>query len=666
MSTARAEYHNRVVWLSRLLWDNVLPWLDTPTNGATLLAPIRTTDDAVTLLSVCEGVFPLVPRACRLILNHDSKYYLALEVAAEACAQSCLRWLIKHHVSNETHSSDTSAATENELNAGNNGNKTKELVHILEGLCCGGHLEMAQKLVAGVWPDPTIWSCDRFLLDDHVRNSDLLAGVCKKGHLDVVKWMVERFGYMDHPWELYGPMISALSKGRLEVAKWIVGSIGPQSLKKYYSGRAEFIQGEACRGGNVETVKWALEMFPVGADSPFKGTTAFYFLRTNCTAVCECIRDRILPIDDSFIDALPNAEVLSEMVKRVCPKEGGLDLLKWAVEEHSVTPTPEIFRAACKNQTENLDVMKWLSTKVSLSPEDACESFVISLATNNIATASWLDESFGIMKNTTTGVSSVLSKMCKHIQSGDERAQGVKWLLNHPTMANLDESLVAETVKYLLGKKRLSATPLFIIEKFPISEPTHTELLLGVLKESLQGDTLTQVKKVISMGEFTKESVAQCLANPELISFGSIKSVKWLITHFQLEREHITLDNNTLLHNLVARRQASCAEWLINRFHITLDEVLELHWDPSAFSASDLFTFQMMLRVFPGITSETVKQHWMCLVTHTPVMAQFTMRVFPDITTRDIAEYWSQQRPWKRPSSIRNWLGDTFPILLQL
>ncbi|KAH3767092.1 hypothetical protein Pelo_1041 [Pelomyxa schiedti] len=650
--------------------------------------PTISSKDSVTLMSVGEGFFPLVPRTCRLVLSHDNKYYNALEAAAEAGAQSCLNWLITNHNANNNNNDGVNDQ------AGNRRNETKEFIRVVGGLCCGGHLDTATRLMDvyrgghGHWPSNGItwWGGCRGegegYIVEHVKMENTISEVCRRGHLDVAKWMVERFGYTDH-WELlYGPLTAALSKGRLEVAKWIMGEINdPQSVKKYFSGRPRIIHGLACRSGNVEAIKWVLHMFPL--DYTITGGTFFHYLRENCTAVCECIKEHApLPFNPGDIDSIPNAEVLrwttsafpsfkitSEIIQIACPKEGGLDLLKWAIEDHSVTPTPELFRAACKNRTENLEVMKWLSTKVTLSPEDACECFAISLSINNITTASWLDESFGIMKHATTtpfGVGSVFVRVCKHITQ-ERRIEGVKWILNHPGMSRVEERLIVKAVRHLVFKKNLSVTPLLIIEKFPlISEPTRTEVLIGVLQESVQGDTITQVKKVISMDEFTKESVAQCLANPELNVFGSMKALKWLITHFQLEREHIALNNNTLLQNLLKHRKASCAEWVINRFHITLDEVLLLTWEPSPFTESDLFTWHMMLRVFPGITAETVKQHWMCFVTNTPVIAQFTMRVFPDITTRDIADYWSEQKPWKRPSSIRNWLGDAFPVLCQL
>ncbi|KAH3705870.1 hypothetical protein Pelo_19582 [Pelomyxa schiedti] len=171
---------------------------------------------------------------------------------------------------------------------------------------------------------------------------------------------------------------------------------------------------------------------------------------------------------------------------------------------------------------------------------------------------------------------SILERVCEHIPFRQERREGVKWLLNHLEMTGVKEGLIVKAVRHLVFIKCLLATPLLIIEKFPIiSEPTRTELLVGLLKESVQGGNLSQVKQVISMGE------------------------------------HITVNSNILLQNLLANKQASCAEWLINRLHIALDEVLELCWEPFPFAAFDVFTFQMMLRVFPGITSETVK-HFRC------------------------------------------------------
>ncbi|KAH3723330.1 hypothetical protein Pelo_17966 [Pelomyxa schiedti] len=140
-------------------------------------------------------------------------------------------------------------------------------------------------------------------------------------------------------------------------------------------------------------------------------------------------------------------------------------------------------------------------------------------------------------------------------------------------------------------------------------------------------------------GGFTKDSVSMCLSGAR--SAGSSKILKWLITHFQLEREHLTADNNQILFKLISWGQECCAEWLINKFNITFEEVLRIPWDPLRYLFwFDLATWQMIVEVFPaGITATVIKEKFLQLVCHSPVIAQFTLRHFPDVSMEEIAGF---------------------------
>ncbi|KAH3714152.1 hypothetical protein Pelo_19340 [Pelomyxa schiedti] len=237
-------------------------------------------------------------------------------------------------------------------------------------------------------------------------------------------------------------------------------------------------------------------------------------------------------------------------------------MVKWVTGVADVPLNSFMFGRACENLGDNVELVQWLSSNVEtpLSDEDVLDSFIEALAKANTAVASWLDAKFHIM-----GATQELA------------VDGVKWLLNHPAMAHVEERFVVKAVRHLVFKSCMSTIPLFIIEKVPISEPHRNELVAGLLHIILQCDTLTQVQKVVSMGEFDKETVAKCLTSTDYdqhIQFSSSKVVKWLITHFQLERHHITLNNNALLLNLLIQHHSSCAEWLINMFHFSLDEVI--------------------------------------------------------------------------------------------
>ncbi|KAH3763300.1 hypothetical protein Pelo_4852 [Pelomyxa schiedti] len=706
----REEHNDRVLLVSRIVWDNVVQWLlPSSRRSWSTPPPDLTREHCVTLARVGEGVFPLVPRVCRLILSRTHKYYTALGAAAEAGASSCLCWLLKSHNSNNN--TERSNFSTEEVK------EKRELMCVLDGLCCGGHSEMAQALVdyhhgGGILPGitwrkqersdperrtPGFWYSGRssgsgggesdpgtrverrgvdWDLAYHVKSSNLLERVCDKGHMGVARWLVERFDIRDEPWELIWALVGAVRGGHLELAKWAASqSVHVIPLLIRHEGLVDY---EACQSGNLGVVKWCFENFPLGRD-----TTCFKLIpcigdserKGETVEVCQFVKDHSpAPSDwptsseEEFFGKIGSLDVLKwatsafpeftlskENLEHLCEVASSAhEMAKWVVEEKEIHPNLSAFCAACRNSEDDVQLVQWLASKVAPSGEILQDSLVSSLERSNTAVASWLDDTFHIVEK--CGAVSILMNVCKKMFFG-ERLEGVAWILNHPMLVSIDETTIVKAVRHLVFKKNLSATPLLIIEKFPIiSEPTRTELLIGVLKESVQGGDLTQVKKVISMCEFTKEAVAQCLAIPDCPYLFSSKSVKWLITQFQLERKCITLNNIAILKNLLVNDHASCAEWVINRFHITLDEVIGFQLDgmPLEF---DMFTWQMMLRVFPSITAAIVKEHFLKLVTSTPAMAQFTMQMFPGITTTDIAERWSHEPEGEVPLSVQLWIN---------
>ncbi|KAH3742565.1 hypothetical protein Pelo_16031 [Pelomyxa schiedti] len=665
--------------MSRIVWESVLPWL----------VPRR-------LIDGVPAQSALVAEKLKSLLSHHEKYYTAMEAAAEAGATSCVDWLVSDRKRNATQQravADTMASSSaaggcddddwDEERCVRRGNK--EFIHVLGGLCCGGHLGMAMRLVDGRWPGIT-WQTDRSGgdsiaaragLEQHVRDSAILVRVCRQGQLEVAKWMVERFNIRE-PWELARPFADALYKGQLRVAQWIVSAFNVIHTFESFD-QWMCIHECACRSENLAVVKWCFETFPV--HEPYTTESILfavctYAKRSSGADVLKFfIENFVIPTDEicphsrfGRVDILKCVTSLSdsfnpskEDLARYCKEKGGLELVKYAVEEYPLKLTAKEFTAACRNKLDDVGIMQWLSTKVTLSPKDLRDSLVAALAQNNTLIASWLDATFGIMRQLTSWnstASSILVGVCKGMCAWKwkGRLEGVMWLVNHSEMRCVEESEVLEAIKELVSKESFPTVTLLLIEKFSIKEPHRTKLMASLLKISAQSCSLPTVKKVAAMGTFTKETVAQCLSGTCLLSS---KTVKWLVTHFQLERAHIVL-NKQILVNLLSLGKENCAEWLINRFHITLDEMLgnalKIYWE-----RIDLFVWKMLIRKFPGLTSTFLKKMCLKLLLQSPVSVHFVRSFFPDISMNDIVDFCSHQTYFDFPLVTRYWLRSVAP-----
>ncbi|KAH3744328.1 hypothetical protein Pelo_14262 [Pelomyxa schiedti] len=706
-ATTRAASVSRAVSTSMVVWEWVLPWLlpaplllRAPAQsyrlGTTLTAV--GVDHAISLFTIAEAMFPLVGRACSSVLANWEHWSLAVGWAAEAGSRLCVGWLLR----SRRRAGVGPGGTRRILRRRGN----KAFMRVLEGLCVGGHLGMARSLVdpdggdhgdggdggcggdwaAGlglVWQDGGVdrdgdddWVVGDSGLVDHVRASDLLKGVCEKGHVEVAKWVIERF-LMKDPWDLAAPLSGAVSGGHLELAQWLVNTF--HLAPKFKGGRRwSDLHKEACKSENLEVVKWCLGTFPV-ANIPFHAIhQSLVGKSSKSVEVCKFIKWRISTSlrhgapDPSFA-FINNLDVLKwalsanyhsfgtptkENLEILCAESEGVQFCQWLVEERSFTPTPLMFCSACNNSEDNTQTAKWLSTRVPLSPEDICDSFSSSLAHNNTSIASWLDETFHILNrlssNGNFSSSSILVTLCKKIGYYESKAGGMAWFLNHTsTTKGVDEAVIVNCIELLLDKAAFQAAML-LLEHFHISDPKRNQLLERFLYRCVLGGHISTAKEIISMGELSKESVAKCLVDSAEVK--STKVAKWLINHFQLERQHIALDK--MLFKLIKWGQGSCVEWLINKFHITLDEFLHLKWEKESQNWIDLFTWKMILQVFPGLTADMIKERFLPLVCKSPVIAQVSLKRFPQLTMDDIVAFCSSTADYHFSLATRLWLKE--------
>ncbi|KAH3767473.1 hypothetical protein Pelo_653 [Pelomyxa schiedti] len=687
-TTTREMALSRAVVVSRVVWDAVLvPWLvpelrvgdggGGDEEEASTLSPKH----AVGLCVVGEALFPLRGLVRRALVAHTHKWRAALRAAAEAGSTSCVDWLIAWRRSRgqgEGEGADGDGGVLEPPSAvmQRRRRKNKEFVNVLWGLCVGGHLGEAQRLLGGGWPGLTWMGVDVDAvgcgsgsgsywgeqdLHDHVRASGILLGACRRGWTDVAKWLVQRFGIRD-PSEFAQPLEGALAGGHLELAQWMVGTFSlVKGWRKYSS--MDF-PSKVCRSENLDVVKWCFEMFPqFNVLSSYRTFASCIAGKTSsCLEICQYVRKHLElqhPPGNTEIDYVKRLDVLkwmmsefsivptNEMAESLCRGMEGLEFIKFFVEGNLVTATPALFIAACRTFEDNTQLVKWLSTRVLLSQEDIYNSFVAALANSNTSIASWLEDSHHILDRHqgATAAGKLLVRVCERMPCYAGRTAGLKWLLNRIDTKCIPSDQAVDCVGDLLRNRKSTRAALLLLEKFPmIPKQERSSLLTLALRETVV-ESLPQVKRIVSMMDthrLTKEDVSKCLSTA---GFHSSKATKWLITEFQLQREHITADNNNILFNHILWGQEGCAEWLINKFNITFDEVLR-SWDPSSFlSGFDLATWQMIVEVFPGITATIIKEKLSKLMCHSPVIAQFTLRHFPDIVTRQCSTVQSESNP---------------------
>ncbi|KAH3758600.1 hypothetical protein Pelo_9607 [Pelomyxa schiedti] len=167
---------------------------------------------------------------------------------------------------------------------------------------------------------------------------------------------------------------------------------------------------------------------------------------------------------------------------------------------------------------------------------------------------------------------------------------------------------------------------------------------------------------------FTREMVVSCLTGRSFRPLSS-RSVKWAITQFRLEASHIKMNHNSLLYSLLLENKTNCVAWLIDSFGITLAEVIDMFVTVPPLRGYrfkiNLQIWKMIVRKFPRIDTEVVRQHFLAIAAHSPAIASFTMNKF-GITLDEIRhqfddyereiEMEEEYRPYLT-DELRMWLG---------
>ncbi|KAH3745139.1 hypothetical protein Pelo_13459 [Pelomyxa schiedti] len=656
---------------------------------------------AVDLFSLATAMFPLVALACHRVaaeFSHKSAYF-ALRAAAKAGSAPCLRHIVSHNGC---------------CGGGRARDNKKECVAVLRGLCGSGHLSMAKMLVegncgrtpaagnvpadsssgigaatdrtdgtgrtgagicgelmqgAGCWGGLAWPTGDDDFMEDVRYSGELLRKACKGGHLDAAKWVVSRFGIRE-PWQFIEPLDTALMNGHLELATWMMESFNLSKL--FLVPQASFIDlvGACARGKRPDLVRWYLDNFPVDEDANDSLFISVLSNKNSSVELCEWLQTRLALehtseyilsfIKDSNIikwalTLFPDA-VNESWLNEYCGTVGDLHLAEWFILENNIPPSAKTFIAACGSIKENLSLVKWLSYRVTLTQQNLEDALKESISNNNASIADWLEEHYHIIDVIASShrVHVVLLHICRGLFS--DKVDGLNWFLHHIETPIVDEHFLEGIVTALEECQRkalLLMTKVFYaqMQKFP-------ELLLRVLSASLAG-TLSQVKEFISdINTFTGNDVAQCLTSSRVFSS---KVIKWLVSQFNLDSTHIKHNHNALLYRVLSQGKRKCAEWILDSFDISFDEFMDMisNWCTiSRFHNIDLQLWKMILRKFPLLTAEIIRDKMMPIITHSPINASFTM-THTKLPIGDVTHYCETLNDTVQFSSeLRFWLLD--------
>ncbi|KAH3762016.1 hypothetical protein Pelo_6143 [Pelomyxa schiedti] len=480
--------------------------------------------------------------------------------------------------------------------------------------------------------------------------------LCAIGNLDVLKWILSSFFQINegNKFMLYPFVHEASQNGQIEVIKWLVDTFQLSDIPEF---GADFRPGAS---GSVYDVKRFVESFPEWEfDGLQLALTAALFKGPSSAdeiiEVCRWLTNRFSLcwadfIGDWTVVGLPQYPevmkwILSDVTEEsdiiliwnmACSELSNIELGKWFIEEKGITPTQADFMTACSSTRDNLAFIEWLYKQVSVSSSDLLSSLHMALSHKNESNSRWLEQTYISTTNSRPQISLVtLSEMCN--LSVDE--DWLEWLFTHTSMCDIDcsETELVKFVNECIERNQLHCA-LSAWERFSLSPIIHCDLLLRLLKELLVCGSLSQVKQVASIGGFTPSEIWNCMSHCSLQPECS-EIVKWLVkecTRNISDPPVIIAENSgcpstaSMFAKMIRDNKRGCLQWLFNRFHITLPDVLG-----KLGNGADLATWKLLLRLLPEITREVATQHFMHIVTASPLHSQFSINRL-GVTLNDI------------------------------
>jgi hypothetical protein len=343
---------------------------------------------------------------------HVNKYTKCLRLSlAPACSGGhfdVVKWLIAEIRKDEAH-----------YGCGSYDDDSEDLINCLRGACNNEYLDVAELLAT------------EFDLGDIVRGSDytLLGHLCKKGKLNVVKWLMVRFGLDARTWDNYA-LKKACKHGHLRVVKWLMEDLGLNG-EDALGGEPDALWS-ACSKDRLDIVQYLVTKFPEVRDELRHGaylsvacgletldlarwlvaelgpsTTAdrrnmyYYLLRGACEGGKY----------DQAVWLATSVGLTAEDLSRgrhiilalCCARKGLWSLAKWLVAEYGPAVDDlrgkyvDMLQAACEEG--DLDTVKWLTIEVGLSDSDVRSGnntvFCTACEHGHLPVSKWLADVYG-------------------------------------------------------------------------------------------------------------------------------------------------------------------------------------------------------------------------------------------------------------------------------
>ncbi|KAH3722878.1 hypothetical protein Pelo_18416 [Pelomyxa schiedti] len=483
----------------------------------------------------------------------------------------------------------------------------------------------------------------------------IMEEVSRNGHLDVLKWLVLNCVKEINEGNktlLRGCLCEAILDGHLHILKWLVGTFNLDQLVSRLGLECSFYPLK----GRVSDVKLFVETFPHWNFSEAQNLVASAATCKGCSAdeiieVCKWLKDRFslnssaflppimrsrLPKNPKVIQWALSSDGVTERATlegwhRTCMGIGDVELGKWVVEENCVTATITSFMAACSGSHDSVEFLEWLFQKVGwcLHPDYLVEALHRALVARNHCIARWLEQHI----TTTTGSRPkvLLSKLpWRDVPITQE--DWLEWvLLTHSRYCDIDCSpaevlnVVKASVKGDFAVSTKISRAVSVWKRFPLSPQQVVEnhdLLVTLLKKGVEVGSFHELKRVLSVGDFTVDDMMQCFGyrNPR-----STKITKWFVSSVCTitrgrasacsDKSHEYTDHSLVPAFLwmLSQNKRGCAEWLFHKLKLTLPAVIsELENRGRLLGASvDIATWKLILKLFPDITRDVAIKYFM-------------------------------------------------------
>ncbi|KAH3723077.1 hypothetical protein Pelo_18219 [Pelomyxa schiedti] len=658
-TTPKGEGVGRLLMMSRVVWDHVVPVLvPRPARrvdgGGGWHHPPTTRGDCVAVMRVAEAMFPLVPRACHAVLGtlwwRRLSSYFALDCAADAGGADgergrCASWLLlRRH---------GEAAGGGRGGGGRNEEREARLVD-------GG--EEAERSGRRMWWEDCgikwlggagdLENDNDFMVRDLVYDTEvedtstLLCCVCKEGHLDVAKWIITRFGVKE--WELGKPIIAALKGGHLGVAQWLAWRFDMRLASRVLSYGYQF----AGQSRNLEVMKWCDDVFALTEeDADYKGLLSGESTAEEQIEGCKWFSNKFPEWKlDTESTQVYHQKTLRWLIESglVMPDTNfclwcaynsicDANLIEWLIDSFNV-PLPECFYDVFQNQKDSVEVVKVMIQRANtVSVID--NSIMNALSVGNFAVADWLEDTYHLTQ--TGGVKSLTLSCATHYTEGPE---ALKWFLDRvPHVELIEQHEVTESILECLKLDNIRGA-LYLLETFHLPHDTNTATMWKEVLGCLPRSDLASAQKMAALGQFSQSEVAESLQAE--LECSSSKVVKWLIESFNLTRDQVTQNNNQILYVLIIASRASCAEWIITKFHVTFHEVMDMVKKRyNSWHSVSLRTWRMLLRQFPEITADVVRdtESFLYIVAASPLNIEFSVSKL-GLTKREMVRFYKTAR----------------------